>query len=240
MVDLYFWLTVSVIVPSFLYPYLYPSFISRLSNINSGRFLQLYVLVIDNFTRRLYSTFTSSRSMLHKGVWLSLLLALSAQAQSCENYGTPNGSGCACPVGFGGSTCSQPACGGTIFQGSQRSLAPPIGQFSNLTASGCNCADGWTGTGCNVCTSSNACTAGLNSVSNGGDSSTVPGLSGGLSNLVCNQQARVYASSQMSCRVEVRLLLSYALNVLSSFLVTESNPSSHLPRNVNLEHHAYH
>ncbi|KAF9036796.1 hypothetical protein BJ165DRAFT_1506079 [Panaeolus papilionaceus] len=163
--------------------------------------------------------------MLHKGVWLSLLLALSAQAQSCENYGTPNGSDCACPVGFGGSTCSQPACGGTIFQGSQRSLAPPIGQFSNLTASGCNCADGWTGTGCNVCTSSNACTAGLNSVSNGGDSSTVPGLSGGLSNLVCNQQARVYASSQMSCRVENPTLQAIYPGMSTLNIMRTINPS---------------
>ncbi|PPQ63344.1 hypothetical protein CVT24_006717 [Panaeolus cyanescens] len=168
--------------------------------------------------------------MLPRSIWLSLLFAIGARAQSCENYGTLNGSDCACPVGFGGSTCSQPACGGTIFQGTQRSLAPPIGSFSNLTASGCACENGWVGTGCNVCTTNDACTSGLNSVSSGGDPSSVPGLSGGLSNLVCNSQTRVYASGQMSCRVENPTLQAiYPGNSVLNIMRTVDPSRSPLP-----------
>ncbi|KAF9009506.1 hypothetical protein BDQ17DRAFT_1348227 [Cyathus striatus] len=116
-------------------------------------------------------------------------------AQSCENYGTPNGTSCACPVGFYGSTCSQPGCGGTIFQGSQRPLTPLSGNFANLTAAGCNCEDGWTGTGCNVCTSSGACQSAFGSGST--DSADVTG-----GQLQCNTAPRVWAAGQMSCSVD--------------------------------------
>ncbi|EIW60918.1 uncharacterized protein TRAVEDRAFT_166013 [Trametes versicolor FP-101664 SS1] len=116
----------------------------------------------------------------------------------CENYGTVNGSTCACPPGFGGATCSQPACGGTLFQGSSRSLASGT-PFANLTT--CACEDGWTGTGCNVCQSAQACQSGLASVQ--GSSSSLTGLSSGQDNsLTCNTTPRVYASGQMSCKVQ--------------------------------------
>lgn len=117
----------------------------------------------------------------------------------CENYGTVNGSTCACPPGFGGATCSQPACGGTLFQGSGRSLASGT-PFANLTT--CACEDGWTGTGCNVCQSAQACQSGLASVQSA--SSSLTGLSSGQDNsLTCNTTPRVYASGQMSCKVQV-------------------------------------
>lgn len=130
------------------------------------------------------------------------LLAVFAWAQSCENYGTPTGSSCQCPVGFGGASCSQPGCGGTIFQGSNRTVVPALGQFANLTAAGCSCSSGWTGTGCNVCQTANACQSGFSSVASSSSISSID--SGGNQTLVCNIQSRVYASGQMSCLVNVR------------------------------------
>ena len=127
---------------------------------------------------------------------------------SCTNYGFVNGSACACPVGFGGSDCSQPACGGNIFQGSSRNLVPQptaANTFANLTAAGCSCEDGWSGTGCNVCQTANACQAGYSSVVHQ-DEGPSAGLSDGQNHtLVCNTAPRVYAASQMSCVVQVRL-----------------------------------
>ena len=125
---------------------------------------------------------------------------------SCENYGTPNGTACACPPGFGGSTCSQPACGGTIFQGSARSLANGS-PFANLTSSSCSCEDGWTGTGCNVCQTAKACQSGFASVR--GSAGSLTGADTGQNNtIVCNAAPRVYAAGEMSCDVQVSLITS--------------------------------
>ena len=137
-------------------------------------------------------------------VWHTLFFVLLVHAQTCENYGVLNGTSCACPTGFGGSTCSQIGCGGTIFQGSQRQLTTnSTGSFANLTASTCQCQSGWTGTGCNVCQTAKACQTGFASVGQATiDSSSLEGAQGNET-LVCNSQARVYASSQMSCQVNV-------------------------------------
>ncbi len=124
---------------------------------------------------------------------------------SCENYGTPNGTTCACPPGFGGSTCSQPACGGTIFQGSGRSLANGS-PSANLTSSGCSCDDGWTGTGCNVCQTAKACQSGFASVR--GSAGSLTGADTGQNNtIVCNAAPRVYAAGEMSCNVQVSVIV---------------------------------
>ncbi|KAH9483668.1 ABC transporter G family member [Psilocybe cubensis] len=151
-------------------------------------------------------------------VFIALIFAIFAQALDCENYGIVNGSDCLCPTGFGGSTCSQPACGGTIFQGSQRPLAAVSGSAANLTAAGCSCENGWTGTACNVCQTADACKNGLSSL--GTLSTTSPTLgSQGNDTMVCNTQARVYASSQMSCKVinptlQAIFPLSSTLNIM--------------------------
>lgn len=130
---------------------------------------------------------------------------------SCENYGTPNGTACACPPGFGGSTCSQPACGGTIFQGSGRSLANGS-PFANLTSSGCSCEDGWTGTGCNVCQTAKACQSGFASVR--GSAGSLTGTDTGQNNtIVCSAAPRVYAAGEMSCAVQVSLTSSVDLQL---------------------------
>jgi hypothetical protein len=126
-----------------------------------------------------------------------------ASGQSCENYGTQNGSGCACPPGFGGSTCSQPSCGGDIFQGSQRAVAPG----GNLTAGNCACESGWIGAGCNVCQNAGACQSGYTKVTPnaGGLPSPSTSQTGQNDTLTCNTSSRVYAASQMSCQVIVSL-----------------------------------
>lgn len=127
--------------------------------------------------------------------------------QTCENYGTSDGLGCSCPTGFGGPSCSQPACGGNIFQGTQRPLVSVSSGFANLTSAGCSCQNGWTGTGCNVCTSSNDCQAAFSSSNQTVDpTSALGGQSLGNDDpLVCNTAPRVYAAGQMSCQVNVRI-----------------------------------
>ncbi|KAF5386697.1 hypothetical protein D9615_001976 [Tricholomella constricta] len=138
------------------------------------------------------------------GFWYPLLLATLAMAQTCENYGSQNGSSCSCPTGFGGPTCSQIACGGNIFQGSQRPLTPNnSNSFANITEAGCSCEQGWIGTACNVCQTSGACQSAFSA---SGKAPTTPdvisGSQGGQNDtIVCNTSPRVWAGSQMSCRV---------------------------------------
>jgi hypothetical protein len=141
----------------------------------------------------------------------SIFWATQVVSQTCSNFGVFNGSSCVCPPGFGGANCSSLACGGNIFQGSSRNVIST--SPGNLTSSSCGCEAGWTGTGCNVCQSSNACQNGYGS-SSIGQSSTVngigtqgPGQSGsnvGVNNtLVCNTAQRVWAAGEMSCSVTV-------------------------------------
>ena len=124
-------------------------------------------------------------------------------AQSCQNYGLPQGSSCLCPPGFGGSDCSSPACGGTIFQGSSRTTTPALG---NLTSSGCTCQDGWTGVGCDVCTSSAACQSGYVAQNPTGGNGVTGSDVGQNTTMICNTAARVWAAGQMSCSVIVEFI----------------------------------
>jgi hypothetical protein len=147
-----------------------------------------------------------------------LFLATFIQAQSCDNYGAQNGSTCACPTGFGGSTCSQPACGGTIFQGSQRPLAPVSNNFANLTQAGCSCENGWTGTACNVCQTSNACQSAFNASGGIQASSDVNNPLSQNNSLTCSTSPRVWAGSQMSCQVNVRYNFAFHISrILTRF-----------------------
>jgi hypothetical protein len=140
------------------------------------------------------------------GYVLFLLGAVYGQT-ACDNYGSLNGSECSCPTGFGGTICSQPGCNGTIFDGSQRPVAPLSSTsppFSNLTASGCTCQSGWTGTGCNVCQSASACQSGYSASGHSSTNATIGGTSQSQNDtLVCNTAARVWAAGQMSCQVIV-------------------------------------
>jgi hypothetical protein len=175
--------------------------------------------------------------MIQRILWYTFCFVLVVKAQSCENDGILNGTSCACPVGFGGSTCSQIGCGGTLFQGSQRPLTPPTstGTFANLTASNCTCESGWTGTGCNVCQTSNACQTGFAAVGKASiDSSSLSGLDGNTT-LVCNTQARVWSSSQMSCQVNVCSFFPLISHVQPT--ASESDTSITIPTCIKPEHH---
>ncbi|KDR81917.1 hypothetical protein GALMADRAFT_240228 [Galerina marginata CBS 339.88] len=157
--------------------------------------------------------------MIRKRAFYTLILAVFVQAQTCENYGITNGTSCMCPTGFGGSTCSQPGCGGTIFQGSQRPLAPLSGSSANLTAGGCSCVGGWTGTGCNVCQTASACQTAFSAAGTVTADSSTLGSTQGNETMVCNSEPRVYASSQMSCQVinptlQALYPLSSTLNII--------------------------
>ncbi|TFK34870.1 hypothetical protein BDQ12DRAFT_635810 [Crucibulum laeve] len=168
-----------------------------------------------------------------KAAWYTLLFVALVLGQACENYGIQGGSNCSCPTGFGGSSCSQPACGGNIFQGTQRALTPvSSGSFANLTAAGCSCQDGWTGTGCNVCQNSNACQSAYSaSGHSSSDSSSIAGAQNGQNNsLTCNTAARVWASGQMSCQVDNPTLQTlYPLKTTLNIIRTLEPSLSPLP-----------
>ncbi|KAI0042833.1 hypothetical protein FA95DRAFT_513015 [Auriscalpium vulgare] len=154
-----------------------------------------------------------------------------AKAQvACENYGVPTtgSASCSCPPGFGGPTCSSPACGGDIFQDEQRPLVSGASTtaLANVTSSGCACEAGWTGVGCNVCQSPTVCQSAFNAA--GG---STPGVSdSGLNNtLTCNTASRVWAAGEMSCDVSNPMLqaiypLSSTLTILRT-LNTSLTPS---------------
>ena len=153
--------------------------------------------------------------------WIVAWLALAASARAqviCENYGVPiNSSACACPPGFGGATCSAPACGGNIFQGTQRSLVSGASatSFGNVSASTCACPEGWTGTGCNVCQASTVCQS--SSIAAGGKTSSSLAQQSSLNDtLTCNTTPQVFAAGEMSCAVIVRFPVLLPAGLLSA------------------------
>src|SRR6266850_540065 len=155
-----------------------------------------------------------------------LLATTSARAQAtCENYGSPiNSSACACPPGFGGATCSAPACGGNIFQDEQRPLVSgaTATSFGNVSASACACPSGWTGTGCNVCQASTVCQSAFTAV--GGNTSITTDPQQLNTTLTCNTAPRVWAAGEMSCAVLVRNPLPSPL-ALSANAIYRTPPS---------------
>jgi hypothetical protein len=153
-------------------------------------------------------------------IFFVFLVAVQVLGQTCENYGSQNGSSCACPPGFGGATCSQPSCGGDIFQGSLRNSTPG----GNLTAGGCTCENGWTGTGCNVCQSASACQNGFVNVQ---PNAQLPSQTGQNDTMTCNIVPQVYAAGQMSCQVIVCFQLWY---ICFSFRISESCAEPDPPR----------
>ena len=143
--------------------------------------------------------------------WVVAVLAFAASALAqltCENYGVPiNSSACACPPGFGGATCSAPACGGNIFQGSQRSLVSGANatSFGNVSSSSCGCSDGWTGMGCNVCKSPSICQSAFTAAGGNSSSGVTSGQPGLNDTLTCSTTPQVFAAGEMSCAVIVSI-----------------------------------
>lgn len=178
----------------------------------------------------------ATSSILRALSFASILFPI-ATAQSCTNYGISSGSDCLCPPGFGGANCSQPACGGTIFDGSHRSLAPSSvasGGFPNLTSSGCSCTDGWTGVGCNVCTTASACQAAYAAVSgNASDSTSTTGVN---DTMVCNTSPTVWAAGELSCQVNVCVFILFGKMFDPS--LPEPDIASDLPIAIHAQHSA--
>ncbi|CAE6528385.1 unnamed protein product [Rhizoctonia solani] len=142
---------------------------------------------------------------MHLGWLLGLGLAASAAAQTtCDNFGTAKSDGsCECPPGFGGSTCNAPACGGNLFDGSQRAVSQNS-STGGMSFAGCGCQDGWGGAGCNVCRSQSVCQTAFTAAGGSSSGSSLSPLSPnqvGNQTLACNTQPQVYAAQEMSCAV---------------------------------------
>jgi hypothetical protein len=135
---------------------------------------------------------------------------------NCENYGLTNGSTCACPPGFGGDTCAVPTCGGNVFQGAARPLAPVTSGSGDISA--CGCETGWGGAGCNICQTPDSCQAAFGTAT--GTTNSIGGSPNTFNpEMKCSTQPRVYASGEMSCQVIVSAAhLSLRQRVTSSYL----------------------
>lgn len=154
-------------------------------------------------------------AVLQKLAFLALWFT-STQAQTCLNFGASNGSSCLCPPGFGGADCSSTACGGNLFQGTSRTTlaSSPEG---NLTASGCSCQTGWTGTGCNVCQAASACQNAASPFTSAISSAgALTGLDVGQNDtLICNTASNVWAAGEMSCSVVVSFDIQYCITPIT-------------------------
>ncbi|GAA6042455.1 hypothetical protein JCM8097_008464 [Rhodosporidiobolus ruineniae] len=124
------------------------------------------------------------------------LLAGTAVAQSCANYGTALSNGtCACPPGFTGADCSSISCDNPLLDPSARQAFSSV--LSSNASQGCTrqCSDGFTGPTCNVCTSDSACAA---AVGTGANSS---GFSSGLGQPVCSTSTWTWTQGFATCDV---------------------------------------
>ncbi|KAI0255316.1 hypothetical protein BJV78DRAFT_1119618 [Lactifluus subvellereus] len=170
-----------------------------------------------------------------------LQFVVSVRAQvTCENYGVPiSSSACACPPGFGGPTCSAPACGGDIFQAAQRPLVSGASatSFGNVSTSTCACPAGWSGTGCNVCQTPTVCQSSFNAASGNAGSAISPEQNGFNKTLTCSTSPRIWAAGEMSCAVinpTLQAVFPFAssltiLRTLNSSLTPQPNSTSFGP-----------
>lgn len=139
---------------------------------------------------------------------LSLLISTSAQSP-CSNYGSSSASACLCPPGFTNAStdCTTPVCGGSLGQAGLPGITIPRTSrgFGNTSSSVCACSSGWSGPGCTVCSSANACRdsfAYLSPPSSVGDTSALN------TSWTCNAEPTTYTSSQLSCNVNSPTLKS--------------------------------
>ncbi|ORX40047.1 hypothetical protein BD324DRAFT_616077 [Kockovaella imperatae] len=139
---------------------------------------------------------------------LLLLLSSAVEAQTCSQYGTLSGSSCLCPPGFNvdsssNNDCSVPMCGGSLYDpGSAASIARGS-TLANLSSQTCQCADGWSGPTCTVCSSATSCQSSLSKYLN--SSNTVADSTLNTS-LTCSSSPVTYSSSQMFCDVTTSIL----------------------------------
>lgn len=112
----------------------------------------------------------------------TLLSLAVARAQECDNFGQSTDGTCFCPAGLTGSNCSEPARGGDAYN------PKPDGQ----------CADGWFGPTCTVCTSDAACNNALGTLASPANAMPMPGMN---ETLVCNTEPVAYGTSQLTCDV---------------------------------------
>jgi hypothetical protein len=139
---------------------------------------------------------------------LSVLLTTSAQS-SCSNYGSPSSTSCLCPPGFvnASSDCTTPVCGGSLGSAGLSGISIPRTSrgFGNTSSSICACSGGWSGPGCTVCATANACRdsfAYLSPPASAGDTSALN------TSWTCNAEPTTYTSSQLSCNVNSPTLKS--------------------------------
>lgn len=135
--------------------------------------------------------------MFHLLILLGLSLVGIAQGQDCLNYGIPTGFSCQCPPQFGGTLCDSLTCGNPL----QSPVDRPV-----LAGTSCEgqCQAGFSGVGCNVCTTAQACSAAPGS----GQATLTPDASSGIastldnSTIVCNTSPYVYTQGFVDCNVE--------------------------------------
>ncbi|PVG02198.1 hypothetical protein CPB86DRAFT_751576 [Serendipita vermifera] len=161
-------------------------------------------------------------------LWSTVTLNVLA---ACDNYGVDNGTACACPPGVGGTDCSLPTCGGTLYDGPSRQTVQPQNGALYGNLSSCACPDGWGGVGCNVCKSASACSSAY--TSHFGSSLPTAGTSpNAASDITCSTTPRVYAVGQMSCSVNNPTINALYPGSVTLNILRNLDPSNTLAANV--------
>lgn len=137
------------------------------------------------------------------------LFGMTAAQSSCSNYGSSGSSSCLCPPGFvnASSDCTTPVCGGSLGSAGLSGITIPRTSrgFGNTSSPICACSDAWSGPGCTVCATANACRDSfvyLSPPASAGDTAVLN------TSWTCNGEPTTYSSSQLSCNVNSPTLKS--------------------------------
>ncbi|KAG0148836.1 hypothetical protein CROQUDRAFT_379944 [Cronartium quercuum f. sp. fusiforme G11] len=166
-----------------------------------------------------------------------LLLCLSislTHAQSCQDRNLPSDS-CECLPGFTNSpNCNTVACGSPFTTSSKRPVLNPslAGDFGSQ---GCQkqCVDGFGGTVCNICKSTDACKSGISGSGSTGLSATGALASSASQDMICNSEPTAFGVSFGQCGIENPTLTSlFPGKVWGTFQINADPSSAPLPSSV--------
>ncbi|KAH9824442.1 hypothetical protein DFH28DRAFT_1163115 [Melampsora americana] len=144
-----------------------------------------------------------SRSFL----FLFCLSITRTYSQSCQDL-NQTGTDCVCLPGFTNSPkCDTLACGNPFIDSSKRpALIPSSAGSGGSKGCGNQCTTGFTGTACNICKSSNACQAGISSLSSG--SQPASPLTSATQDMICSTEPSAFGVNFGQCDIENPTLAS--------------------------------
>ncbi|EGG11574.1 uncharacterized protein MELLADRAFT_74086 [Melampsora larici-populina 98AG31] len=133
--------------------------------------------------------------------FLFCLFIVRTYCQSCQDL-NQTGSNCVCLPGFTNSPeCNTLACGNPFVDASKRpALIPSSAGSGGSKGCGNQCTTGFTGTSCNICTSSDACQAGISSLSSGSQKASP--LTSATQDMICSNEPSAFGVNFGQCDIE--------------------------------------